>query len=396
MRILALSYLYPNSIFPEYGIFVHNRLKAVAKYHEVIVINPISWFPFSHIFKRYRRFNNIPSQEFFDGIEVFHPRFFSVPRYFKFLDAFFYKISVIPIVENICEKSNFDIIDLHWTYPDLPTGYALKKRFKNKMIVTLRGKEAFYSTQGYIREKLIRNYLVKADAIVALSKELLEMATNKGYSGKHRKVILNGVDTSSFQYIDKIKSRKFLGLPLDKNIILTVGSLIFRKGFDRIIKALKEIIQTNPNAQLIIIGTEGPEGDWKKSLVQLINELILNKHVVFMGRIPNNELIYWYNASDLFCLASRGEGAPNVLIEALACGCPSVATDVGAAKEIITGDDMGIIVPNSLDGIRYGLKKGILQRWNREKIAQSMNNFNWDWCAKKVISLYEDLLQKAN
>ena len=90
-----------------------------------------------------------------------------------------------------------------------------------------------------------------------------------------------------------------------------------------------------------IAGSEGPAGDFRKGLHNMIAQAGLENRVRFIGQVKNDELVYWYNAVDMFCLASRSEGSPNVLTEALACGCPSLSTDTGAVREILSKDFMG-------------------------------------------------------
>ena len=130
-----------------------------------------------------------------------------------------------------------------------------------------------------------------------------------------------------FYYIPKKVARKKLGINQNERFIVSVGSLIRRKGFDLLIKSLATIVNkhTFSDIKLYIIGSEGPEGDFRDELYSLVDQLGLNEHIVFQGQVPNDELCLWYNSSDVFCLASRGEGSPNVLTEALACGCPAVA-----------------------------------------------------------------------
>lgn len=388
MRILALSYLYPNSVYPHYGIFVHNRLKAVSKYHQVVVINPIPWFPGHFKLKRYKNYNQIPFKENIEGLTIYHPRFFVIPLFFKFIDAFTYKSAVIPLVRNLFQKFPFDLVDLHWTYPDLPTGFILKSQYNKRMLVTLRGKEAFHCKDGAVREYLIKKYLRKADAVISLSHELQDIAMAIGVKKEKCHVVRNGVDSSRFFYIDQQKCRERLGLPLSEKIILSVGSLNYRKGFDRIIKALPLLLAEQPDWKIYIIGSEGPDGDYRKQLVRMIGDLGLQGKVSFQGALGNAELVFWYNAADLFCLASRGEGSPNVLSEALACGCPSVATSVGSVVEILDQEFLGCRVDNTSSSVKAGLQKGIKKKWDRERIFSYMQSFSWDWCANNLLKIY--------
>ncbi len=390
-KILAISYLFPNSVNPNHGIFVLNRLKAVEKYCKVMVVNPIPWFPFSSKLSRYKNYNRIPRREVIDGIEVFHPRFLIIPRYFKFLDAITFSLAVVPLVYKLKKQFLFDIIDLHWTYPDLLSGRILSITTKKKQLVTIRGKEAL-NPESYFIKFLIKQLLIRSDHVISLSKELRDICLTFGVQLQKNSVVINGVETEIFQYLQKNSCRSKLGLQKNERIILTVGSLIYRKGFDRIIKNLPEIIKIYPNTGLYIIGSEGPEGDYRKELNELIIRLNLKKNVHFIGPVINRDLVNWYNSADVFCLSSRGEGSPNVLAEALACGCPSVSTNVGSVPEILSETFMGIITKNSGSHLLEGLKQALRRTYDREKISNCLHQYDWDWCAKQVVSLYKKVL----
>lgn len=394
MKILAISYLFPNSITPNFGVFVLNRLKHVNCVCQVKIINPIPWFPFSFLFERYRRLAQIPKKEILGGMEIFHPRFFIIPRFFKFIDAVTFAMAVIPLAFKIKKKFKFDIIDLHWTYPDLLAGRILSRMTKKRQLVTIRGKEALCIGESSPRARIIQQCLQGSNRIITLSEELKFDVQRMGVAGKKIVTIRNGVDTHSFRYINKEKCRKRLGLPLDTFILLSVGSLIFRKGHDRVIKHLKHLLIRQSNICLYIIGSQGPEGDFRKNLKTLIKKLSLEDHVCFVGDVKNQDLIYWYNSADLFCLMSRGEGSPNVLTEALACGCPSVATRVGAVPDILDEYFMGTLAPNddqlSLSAFMEASKKN----YDRPHIADYMRSFGWEWCAQNVIDIYGELKNK--
>lgn len=392
-KILAVSYLFPNKEYPNYGIFVLNRLKAINKYCDVKVINPIPWFPFCSRLSRYKNYCQIPKKEVIDGIEVFHPRFLIIPRYFKFLDALTFCLAVIPLAWKIRKKYLYDIIDLHWTYPDLLSGYILSKITKKKQIVTIRGKEALHPDNYFIRS-IIKHLISKSDFVISLSKELRNICLSYGVILQKSSIVSNGVDVETFRFLDKEICRAKLGLRKNERIILTIGSLIYRKGFDSIIKIFPEIIKRYPDTSLYIIGSEGPEGDYKKELNEIIIQNNLQKNVHFAGQVANSDLVEWYNSADIFCLASRGEGSPNVLLEALACGCPTVSTDIGSTPEILTEEFMGIITKNSSSHLLQGLKQILSRVYEREKSSNYMRQYDWDWCAKQVVSLYRKVLSQ--
>jgi len=396
IKVLAISYLFPNEVHPTHGIFVFNRLEALSKYVDITVINPIPWSPLHEFLPRYSALKSIPRKTKLGNLVIYHPRFFSIPKFFKGLEATTYKFAVNKVLTQTLKKTSFDIVDLHWTYPDLPAGSYLAKQIKKPFLVTLRGMEAFYQGEGKLRENYIKVNLIKADRIVALSEELKNTSILLGADPSRHCVIRNGVDTQLFSYINQSEARARLFLPQDKKIIVTVGSLIKRKGFDLIIEALPELLKKNPGLQVHIIGTEGPEGDFRQSLYKQIQTLSLEKNVIFQGLVKNDVLPIWYNAADVFCLASRGEGSPNVLTEAISCGCPAVATDVGAVKEIMMSEpNIGECVPSEdHKAIARALARVLSAYYDREKNAEVFSQYNWDWCAQKVLEVYKTALEK--
>lgn len=386
-NILAISYLFPNSERENHGIFVFNRLKAMKKYANVIVINPIPWSPVHGFIDKFKHLANIPLKTERDGITIYHPRFLSIPGHFKGLEIITYKQAVKHVIKQI--GFEFDLIDLHWTFPDLPTGDYLSNHYKVPYRVTLRGMEAFHQQDGDVRETSVAHYLSKVDSIISLSEEMADAADKIANTRSKTKVVRNGVDTDAFYFIDQNECRAKLGLPSDQKIILGVGALIHRKGFDVVIKALKKIILQLGlnNTHFYILGSEGAEGDYRKELKALVTNLGLNEHVHFVGAVPNNELITWYNAANVFCLSSRGEGSPNVLTEALASGCPAVATNVGSVPEIMTSEpNLGTVVTvDDIDAITKELSALLSTEAGRATQAKNLHKYTWDWCAKQVI-----------
>lgn len=387
LKILAISYLFPNSQQPNHGIFVLNRLKAMSKYADVTVINPIADSPMHKHIDKFKGLQNIPLEEELHGVHVYHPRFFSIPGHLKSLEVLSYRRAVWSVVKNL--SADFDLIDLHWTFPDLPTGAWLSNKFSIPFHVTLRGMEAFHLKDSGLRKHIVSHYLKKANKVISLSEEMAKTANELAETASKTVVIRNGVDTDKFYYLDQVKCREKLNLPLDEKIILGVGALIHRKGFDLVIEGLEEIITTPSleNTKFYILGSQGPEGDYRKELNQFIEQHKLQQHVVFVGAVANSELITWYNAADVFCLSSRGEGSPNVLTEALACGTPAVATNVGSVPEIMTSEEnLGYYVENENQSeITSRLIDVLTNGHDRSKQTLTFKKYTWDWCAKEVM-----------
>lgn len=339
------------------------------------------------------------------GLTVYHPRFFSIPKYIKIFDIFFYFFSLFSIVSFLQKSKQFDIIDLHWTYPEVFSGKMLSHLYDKKWIINVRGKSALnisYDNRRkiYSQEKNLKNLLFNkmigfSDSIITLSDELKSDLVNLGISDKKIQTIPNGVNSENFYFKKQNQARSLCKINYCKLVILSVGNIVLNKGFDRVIRSISSLRLYNYNINYFIIGTSGPAGNDFKKFSKMIAERELQNNVFFLGTIDNTELINWYNAADLFCLPSRSEGCPNVLMEALACGCPCVATNVGMVADIFQDSFMGKLVDNSQKGVQQGLEYVLSRQFDRQKIAESMKQYSWDECAKKVLRVYEELLNEG-
>lgn len=406
MRILAISTLFPTPNMPNHGVFVYNRLNAMAEEGaEVVVINPLPWSPVHALFKKYNGIKGTPSFRSSGLLDVFYPRYFSLPGMMKDMEAKTAKNAVVKLAKSLRNAyGDFDRIDVHWTYPDLPAALELAKMWNIPCSLTLRGMEAFYQNESDNRETTIAQALTQVDHVISLSNQMAEHADKIAGTGNRTDVIRNGVNTELFRHIPLSEARDKLGLPHDRTILLGVGSLIQRKGFHHVVEALCRLTDIYPdkNFHYHILGSTGLEGNFESELRKLVNNLGLTERVHFEGSIPNGDLPYWYNAADLFCLSSFGEGSPNVLTEALSCGCPAVASNVGSVMEIMASeDDLGTVienqetVPDHKAGENWADAIGeTVNLKGREKRAADMGKYTWQWCAKKALAILSGLKKR--
>jgi glycosyltransferase involved in cell wall biosynthesis len=395
LNILALSYLFPNSEQPGYGVFVLNRLKAIQKFCNLKVVAPVQWYPFIHHVRANFWGSVIPRREEIGGIDVYHPRFPVVPRYMKWFDAISYFLAVRSVVEMLIKAENFefDLVDVHWTYPDIVAGYFLARKHGKKFIVTVRGREALYLKESSLRRLILAHFLRRADYVVALSDELKEIVARLGVSSERIQVVLNGVDRSCFYPRDRGDCREKLGLPAEAKIIVSVGRLSEGKGHGELVRIMPGL-SAKENVVLYIIGGVNPEDDYSHALYALIRNLELT-NVYLLDKVEHQMLPVWYSAADLFCLASRDEGCPNVILEALACGTPVVSTDVGAVAKIVLQGKNGLMVSmDEFGSLEHTIRNALARTWNHEEIAASMDSWGWSSCAEKVVYIYRLVLNE--
>lgn len=392
MKVLVLTQLFPNKEQPLLGIFVKERMKGVAEFCGLKIVAPVPWFLPLKTFKRWYRFSQIPYHEVIDGLDVFHPRFFLVPKVGRCFYGILYFLSVFPHILRLRKGFDFDILDVHWAYPDGFAGVLLGKLLKKPVAITVRGADVVNYPKYLLLRKLISHSLSRADIIIAVSNALKEEVLKLGISKEKVKVILNGVDVKKFYPMEKIEARSQLKLSMEKTIIISVGSLLKRKGFHNLIKAISDLEKREfDNIILFIIG----EGPYKSKLQEQIDWLNAGSFVRLIGFKNHEELPKWYNAADFFCLASEREGCPNVIIESLACGVPIVATKVEGVPEIICSKDYGILVENQ-KGLAEAIKRALNKDWDYKKLIQYAKENTWAKCANKVFQEFKKVLNHTH
>lgn len=389
MKILVVTSVFPNLKQPGLGVFVKERMFNVSRHSEIKVVAPVPWFPFIGLIKKGYR-PRVDHLEIQDGIEVYHPRFFNFPGFLKSLDGFFFFLSIAYTVWKLRRRFDFDVIDAHFAYPDGLGAVLLGRLFKRPVTVTVRGTIGKLSRYP-LRRMQIRYALKKAARVFSVCEDLKETATGLGIPGSKITVIENGVDIEKFRPVDKLEARRVLGLPPDKKIVISIGGLVERKGFHRVLSVLPEIKKAVPDVMYLIVGGASVEGDYEHALRKMVRGLNLEEDVVFAGPRPHDELYRWLSASDLFCLATSNEGWANVFLEAFACGLPVVTTRVGGNFEVVSSDNYGLLFDlGDENGMKEAVIKALKKEWDTKMIINYARENAWDGKVKKLCREFEE------
>ena len=379
-RIVVFSSLFPNVSQPNAGVFIRERMFRVGETLPLKVVAPVPWFPFQKLLRTWKpHFRpDAPALEVQGGVEVFHPRFFSVPSIFKSLDGLFMALGSFPILWRLKREFDFQIIDAHFAYPDGYAATLLGRWFKVPVTITLRGTEARLCQNSRSR-LLMFKALSRASRIFAVADALKRTAIDIGIPESKIRVVGNGVDTHKFQPIPREVARQQLGLPIDGAMLVSVGGLCERKGFHRVIECLPDLKKAFPDLRYLIVGGASAEGDWSDRLKRQVVELGLSETVHFLGPMPSDRIKIPLSAGDIFVLATRNEGWANVFLEAMACGLPVVTTDVGGNREVICKEELGKLVPfDDRKALTEAMLEALYIAWEWEKITQYAQSNSWD------------------
>jgi glycosyltransferase involved in cell wall biosynthesis len=200
------------------------------------------------------------------------------------------------------------------------------------------------------------------------------------------------LDTEAFLPMDKLEARRILRLPKDHFILLFVGGLDPLKAPHILIQAFKIFKKQNPKSLLLLIG----KGTLEKKLIFITEKLGLEKDVLFLGKIPHNNLPNYYNASDVFVLPSYYEGISLVSLEALSCGIPIVVTSaIGASEFIKPGVEGFIVEEGDIESLAEALLQAVkLPPETRELCRKIALQFSKEKVGKLVKDILLALLSK--
>jgi glycosyltransferase involved in cell wall biosynthesis len=377
IRLVTFSTLYPHSSRPNHGVFVENRLRHLVAGGEVVstVLAPLPWRP-----------GGAAAEETRHGLRVVHPRFLAVPGIGQFSNPLSLYLAARTALTRLCRQGlEFDLIDGHYLYPDGVAAVALGRHFGKPVVLTARGSDVSQWPGLYLPRRAILRAISGADALIAVSAGLADGLFALGTPQAKVTVLRNGVDLSVFQPpADRAAARAALGLDAAPTL-LSVGHLIERKANDRIIDALPLL----PDHHLLIVG-EGPE---REALLAQAARLGVAARVRLLGTRPHAQLPALYGAADALVLASSREGWANVLLEAMACGTPVIASPAWGSREAVTAPAAGLVLDDTSPGVlAAGVRRLFAEPPSRAATRAYAEAFGWEATTAGQLAVFRQVL----
>jgi glycosyltransferase involved in cell wall biosynthesis len=207
------------------------------------------------------------------------------------------------------------------------------------MHLIAQGSDVHLYLSDPLRRAAILDAVKRATSVITRSVSLASSLQRAGATESPVHPITNGVDTECFRLRDQTVARAGLGVSGTTKMVLFVGNLLPVKDPSLLLQSFAQLVARDaPNDwQLVLIG----KGPLKHRLEQLAAALGIAKRVRFTGPLAADQVAQWMSAADVLCLTSWNEGLPNVVLEALACGLPVVATNVGGIAEAIDAEWKG-------------------------------------------------------
>lgn len=306
----------------------------------------------------------------------------------------FFFLSQLVALRRILRHQRIDLIHAHWLIPQGLT-VAIAGMFTKNMppvICTSHGGDLLGLNGRWLN--LIKRWIIRRTSLlVVVSRAMADCALSLGAKPECLKTVSMGVDTRTLFTPDPATRRM-------DNEILFVGRLVEKKGCRYLLEALPGILRQHPGARLTVVGS----GTEEEELKQQANQLGIAHAVTFHGAVNNEEIPRLYRRATVFVAPSivtaQGdqEGLGLVMVEALACECPVVASDLPAIRDVIIHGSTGWLVPQKApEAIANAVAKLLAEPELRVQLAASgrnhaVQNFDWVAVSSRYASLFDGLV----
>ncbi len=379
----------------EYGIpiDVFNMSRAMALRDmgcEVRVIAPIGLTPpMSFIFPvlrvkdllaSWRYYRGIPARETCNGFLVYHPEWYWAPkRLFWGSEVHLLYAFAGRKIQKVLEQFKPDLVITSGVNPFGAYALYLKRSPTMKVFTIMEGSDVLVSPDLYAGWGKIRKIINQfSDVRICVSERMMkDVEALRGI--RDTVVIRNGYDGSVFVY----KQSPVHADRRECNII-SVGNHMHVKGHDILLRAMTML---DSRFSLTLIG-RGPLSDEYERYARANG---LTHRIRFPGIVAHDSLPGHIRRGDIFCMPSRSEGLPAAPLEAMACGLPVVATEVGGLREIVIDKFNGLLCrPESAQELARAIESAAQLKWDRQRIAEwAREHFTWDRWAKQILAIYE-------
>jgi len=373
MRIALVTSLWPAPSRPREGIFAEERWRRmVERGHEVRVVRPVPWWPvlcgpLPLGPRSWREHADEPRREERGGIEVLRPRYLHWPRAPRANARRF----AARAVAELARLPRPDVVVADYAWPAAMVAQACRAQGR-AFVVHGRGSDVLQVGADPSLRPLLAQAVKTAGQWCAVSRDLVAALDALGEAPGRGALVPNGVDGATYAPRDRREARTGLGLDARRPLVLVVGHWIERKDPLLALEAAAAL----PDIELALVG----RGPLEAALRRRAAQADLAGRVRFVGELPPAELARWYAACDLLLLASKREGRPNVVLEALSCGRPVVACAAGGTGELLRDAPGMLVEGREPDLLAERVRATLAAPPSPEACRALVRHLDWDAC----------------
>lgn len=274
-----------------------------------------------------------------------------------------------------------DLVLAYWLYPD---GYGAERAASTlglPCVLGARGSDIH--VRSPFNAWMTRRAIRRADTLLTVSNAMRRHAVScYGADAMRTHTIVNGFDTEVFRPRAQAPLRARLGLAAQARVIAYVGRLVESKGLVELVDAFAALRTTDKRVYLALVG----DGVMRARLAAMIEAKGLSGNVSMPGAMEPCNVAEWIGAADVLTLPSWSEGYPNVVVEAIACGRPVVATDVGGTREIVDARNGLLVPPRDPAALADALAQVLAREWDAESISAAITR-SWNDVAEDTLAV---------
>lgn len=390
------------NMYPPYmgGDFIHDQVKQLINAGcNINVIVPVAYFP------RRLRFNSkwsfyadFPEKDKVDSVPVFYPRYIRIPgKWFHGFSCFSQYWGLRKTVSAIIKDFNPHIIHAHAATIAGYVGFMLSRKYNLPLICTLHGSDIYvYPHYDLLSMNITKKLISEADQLVSVSNALKTEANNIAKPKKEIRVIYNGCDSTTF--VCNKEARKHIrtefGISEHDKVLVFIGRIEENKGVFELLESFKRLHLLHPDLHLMLVG----HCPGSNPLDMILPSSKLSERIHVVGKQPHGEISYYLSSADIFILPSYSEGLPMVVLEAMACSLPVIATRVGGIPEAVEEGKSGILIDKKnvdslTDAIEYLITNGDMAlRMGNYGHEVVKHKFSWGKSAEGIINAYREII----
>jgi teichuronic acid biosynthesis glycosyltransferase TuaC len=384
LKVAVVTPIFPIPSQPYRGHSEYEILLALSKRADVSVICPFPHYP--KWFQPYFDYRHPDLSYSPPGVSARYFMYPAIPGLTRCINGFV----CAKYLETYVRECKPDVVCNFWLYPEGYATVAVARRLGIPSVVGSIGSDLNRYADPASRW-LTRRAMKRATAVVTKSDHLRQRAIQLGIDGRKVRTVRNGCNPSVFHLADRTTARAQLAVDDKAELVLFVGRLDTAKGIEELLEAFASLASRRPNLRLAYVG-DGPGGEHLRSRAK---HLALEDRITLIGACLSQKVAQWLAAANVLALPSYNEGYPNVVIEALSCGRPVIATNVGGIPELVTEKSGILIAPRDSRALAGAIEAAMERNWDEHSISEQFRR-GWDEAADELLRVCEQAIQQRS
>ena len=384
LKVTVVTPIFPIPAQPYRGHSEYEILLALSKRADVNVICPFPryprWFQ-PHFDYRHPDLSYSPP-----GVSTRYFMYPAIPGLTRCINGFV----CAKYLERYFREYRPDVACNFWLYPEGYATVVAARRLGIPAVVGSIGSDLNRYADPASRW-FTRLAMKRATFVVTKSEHLRQRAIQMGIDAQKVRTVRNGCDPHVFYLADRSAARGQLAVDDKAELVLFVGRLDTAKGIEELLEAFAALASRRPNLRLAYVG-DGPGGEHLRSKAK---HLALEDRITLVGACPSPKVALWLAAANVLALPSYNEGYPNVVIEALSCGRPVIATNVGGILELVNEESGILIAPRDSRALANAIETAMGRNWDERSISEQFRR-GWDEAADELLTICELATQQRS